>query len=323
MKSLHHLVVFCGAVLAVALVSDSARGQAAPPRAGDAAVRTPAAPAANAAAPNPPFRKLAPGVVEDIYPDRKQSESFNVHDVVELMAVDNSFDWAKEVTFRHDVWTLDFKFKPLRMIWVDVPQRDGKMQRKLIWYMVYSVANPGKTMHPVEQPDGTYKVEYVDEPIQFTPVFSLEVHRRLDENSPEDVQFKKVYVDRLIPVALGPIRMREDRNRMFLNTTEISQHKIAVGKTVWGIVTWEDIDRRTKWFSIYVEGLTNAYRWKDVPGEFTRADLGKSSEIGKGRRLERKILKLNFWRPGDEYTQNEKQIRYGVPDRVDYEWIYR
>ena len=325
MKSPHHLVVFCGAVLAVAMVGDLARGQAAAPKAGDVAKAAPPAggAAAKAAAPKSPYRRLAPGVVEDIYPDRKQDESFSVHDVVELLAVDNNFDWAKEATFRHDVWALDFKFKPVRMMRVDVPQANGKMQRKLIWYMVYSVTNPGKTMHPVEQADGTYQVESVDEPIRFIPVFSMEVHRRLDQNSPEDVQFKKVYVDRLIPVALGPIRMREDRNRPFLNTTEISEHKIAVGKTVWGIVTWEDIDPLTKWFSIYVEGLTNAYRWKDAPGEFTGNDFGKTEGIGKGRRLERKILKLNFWRPGDEYSPNEKQIRYGAPDKVDYEWIYR
>ena len=96
-----------------------------------------------------------------------------------------------------------------------------------------------------------------------------------------------------------------------------------MGKTVWGIVTWEDVDPRTKWFSIYVEGLTNAYRWVDRPGGFTKADFGDETQILKGRRLERKILKLNFWRPGDEYFVNEKQIRYGVPGRVDYEWIYR
>ena len=151
----------------------------------------------------------------------------------------------------------------------------------------------------------------------------MEAHRRLDENSPEDVSFKKVYVDRLIPVALGPIAAREDRNRRFLNTTEMAEGRIPVGKTVWGIVTWENVDPRTKWFSIYVEGLTNAYKWTDVPGEFTRDDFGKASQIGKGRRLQRKILKLNFWRPGDEYNENEKQIRYGVPGRVDYEWVYR
>ena len=45
---------------------------------------------------------------------------------------------------------LDFKFKPVRMIWVDIPQPSGYMQRKLIWYMVYSVTNTGKVMHPVE-----------------------------------------------------------------------------------------------------------------------------------------------------------------------------
>ena len=198
------------------------------------------------------------------------------------------------------------------------------MQRKLIWYLVYSVTNLGKTMHPVEQADGTYQVEFVDEPIRFIPVFSMEVHRRLDENSP-DTGFRKVnkpMVDRLIPVALEPIRMREDRNRPFL-TPRKSCAQIAVEKTVWGIVTWEDVDPRMKWFSIYVEGLTNAYRWKDVRGEFTGHDIGKAEGIGKGRRLERKILKLNFWRPGDEYSPNEKQIRYGAPDKVDYEWIYR
>ncbi len=126
-------------------------------------------------------------------------------------------------------------------MWVDVPQAGGTMQRKLIWYMVYSVTNLGKTMHPVQQPDGTYKVEFVDEPIRFDPVFSLEVHRRLDDSAPEDLSFKKVYVDRLIPVALGPIAMREDRNRRFLNTTEMASGRIPVGKTIWGIVTWQDV----------------------------------------------------------------------------------
>ena len=123
-------------------------------------------------------------------------------------------------------------------------------------------------------------------------------------------------------MALGPIGQREDRNRKFFNTTEISQGKLAVGKTAWGIVTWEDVDPRTKCFSIYVEGLTNAYRWTDAQGAFTKDDFGKESQIGKGRRLARKVLKLNFWRPSDEYYENEREIRYGIPGRPDYEWRY-
>ena len=96
-----------------------------------------------------------------------------------------------------------------------------------------------------------------------------------------------------------------------------------MGKTAWGIVTWEDVDPRTKWFSVYVEGLTNAYRWDDGKGAFTEKDFGKESKIGKGRRPWRKVLKLNFWRPSDEYFEHEREIRYGVPGRVDYEWVYR
>src|SRR5262245_52593446 len=48
---------------------------------------------------------------------------------------------AKRVILRRDIWYLEFAFKPLRMIEVDVPQPSGKMQRKQIWYMAYRVKN--------------------------------------------------------------------------------------------------------------------------------------------------------------------------------------
>jgi hypothetical protein len=31
---------------------------------------------------------------------------------------------------------------------------------------------------------------------------------------------------------------------------------------------------------------------------------------------------LNFWRPGDEYKQDQA-IRFGIPGKVDYSWVYR
>ena len=195
----------------------------------------------------------------------------------------------------------------------------GQMQRKLIWYMVYCVTNPGKTMHPEEQPDGTYKVTFVDRAVRFLPVFLLETHTRMND----DAAFTRVYTDHLIPVAAPAVAVREDPHRHFFNSVAIGAGEIGVGKTAWGIATWEDVDPRTKWLSVYVEGLTNAYRWKDAAGAFTQADFGKESAIGKGRRPARKVLKLNFWRPSDEYYEHEKEIRYGVPGRVDYEWVYR
>ena len=88
-----------------------------------------------------------------------------------------------------------------------------------------------------------------------------------------------------------------------------------MGKTVWGIVTWEDVDPRTKWFSIYVEGLTNAYRWTDdrrasSPGPIS----ARNRRSAKGGGWQRKILKLNFWRPSDEYYENEKKSATGSRD---------
>jgi hypothetical protein len=45
------------------------------------------------------------------------------------------------------------------------------------------------------------------------------------------------------------------------------------------------------------------------------------------------MLQLNFWRPGDELDQSERELRYGVPlgksdlygvgDGVAYQWVYR
>ncbi len=82
----------------------------------------------------------------------------------------------------------------------------------------------------------------------------------------EQTGFTKVYPDRVIPVAMLAIRQREDPNRKFLNTVEMCR-EIAVDETLWGIATWEDIDPRIVRFSVYVSGLTNAYRWKDLAGE--------------------------------------------------------
>ena len=36
----------------------------------------------------------------------------------------------------------------MRMVYVDIPQPNGKMQRKLVWYMVYRVRNLGGHIKP-------------------------------------------------------------------------------------------------------------------------------------------------------------------------------
>jgi hypothetical protein len=283
-------------------------------------------------------RKLAPGVLKSVSPQRQIQESFSRHDITELLAVepaDVPFDWARNVDYRHDVWTLQFRFKPVRMMRVDIPQPGGIMQNKLIWYMVYSVTNRRIEekvvevqsladrnaeslpefgwMHPVPAGGGLYRVQFVNRPIRFVPRFLLEGH----ESLAEETGYTKVYSDRVIPVALRQIAQREDPTRRFFNSAEISQGYLAVGKTAWGIATWEDVDPRIDRFSVYVKGLTNAYTWRDDPQRYT-AD----APLEAYRRMSVKTLKLNFWRPGDEVAEHEREIRYGVPGGVDYDWLY-
>ena len=79
---------------------------------------------------------------------------------------------------------------------------------------------------------------------------------------------------------------------------------------------------------LFVRGLTNAYQWTDPEGAYAKGD-----PPGAGRKFTYKTLQLNFWRPGDEIQQNEREIRFGVaPDRaslyesgegVAYRWVYR
>jgi len=241
--------------------------------------------------------------MKEAQPAPEAEETFTRGDVVELLAVKPELEYAKNVVFRRDIWNLQFRFKPVRMIYVDLPASPEKAQRKLIWYMVYNVTNTGQAMHPTEVADGTYEIRPMSTPVEFIPRFVLE--------SPE---YQKYYLDRVIPVAFAAIRMREDPSRQFISSADVV--KIEPDESVWGIATWEDVDPRIDRFSIYVGGLTNAYEWEEGPYKPGQA-------IASGRRLRRKWLKINFWRPGDEYYPHEREIRYGLPDQVDYEWVYR
>ena len=292
-----------------------------------------------------PVKRLAPGVVKDVSPARKSAETFSRHDLVEVLAADPEFAVrpsskgrakAKDVPFQHKIWTLDFSFKPMRFIEVDIPTEEGKFARTTIWYMVYRVKYLGKLMTRVVDKSGKAKVELQANasPIRFVPRFSLE---SWDVQGPDGKNL--VYSDQVIPIAVPAIQAREDANRPLLNTADIEGDiPVSSGEAddgVWGVATWTDIDPATDHFSIYVKGLTNAYQWVDAKaGE---QDAWRPGDpLLKGRKLTEKTLRLNFWRPSDRQHEHEEEIRYGFwkhegdnrfglseEDRVDYRWLYR
>ncbi len=288
-------------------------------------------------------RKLAPGVLTVIPPEPHEDETYQgpltLGNVTKL-------DWtpnfapksetiqakASNVTIRHNVWNLEFAFKPVRMVHIDIPQPSGKMQRKLIWYLVYRVRNLGGHLNPVPAADKTYKPELVDQVLNAGAAQPSDTIRFFPHFVLESTEVGKAYLDRIIPAAIPVIQLREMRGAKLHNSVEISQVSIPVvprdgGPGVWGVVTWEDVDPRVDFFSIFVQGVTNAYR------------LGPSATGGIAQQL--KTIQLNFWRPGDTENEHEGEIRYGVPAvtdpaeqaaicaryniprRVDYLWTYR
>lgn len=276
------------------------------------------------------------------------------------------YERAKDATLRRTIWALEFSFKPVRMIMVDVPQPQGRMKKKLVWYMLYRVRNLGGHLEPLPEPAQSEEVrtqtvaneldekgkELAAKEVERFKVFATKPVDDLPKDAfPQIIFFptislqahdlEKEYLDRVVPAAMPVIAKRERVGKPIYDAVTISRQKIEVtapdkDNSVWGVAMWEGVDPRIDYFSVYVQGLTNAYRFADNPDEYKPGD-----KPGKGRKFTRKTLALHFWRPGDTIAENEGEVRYGMPteqepaaqkeinakygqeDRLDYRWIYQ
>ncbi len=225
---------------------------------------------------------------------------------------------AEHMTFRRPAWQFEFAGKPLRL--VTVGSGDNRVN---VWYLVYRLKNNGNHLRPVTKDGGrSYGVETFDKTLRFFPSFVLRDHEH-------DV----TYLDRIVPGALEKIHAIEirDPNVPLYDSVRISRVPIEVSteevdRSVWGVATWTNVERRADFLSIYVQGLTNGYRW--------------IAEPGKPRKYLFKTLQLNYWRPGDAVHEHEGEFRVGMPvfqegpeleralslyqmdERNDYRWLY-
>jgi hypothetical protein len=254
-----------------------------------------------------PVRKLAPGVLTVIDPGAEPSDTVSRHAIVDLLSRSPAYleradsqgrSPAKLQTFNHEVFGLEFGFKPLRLIEADVPTATGKMQRTLVTYLVYRVRNLGDNWVRSQDDAGQVSLTRTPKPVRFVPRFVLESH-----------DTKKLYSDVWLPTAVPAIQFREDPARPLNGTMQIAG-ALAVAESetddgVWGVAMWPNLDPRTDRLTIYVQGLTNAYQWIDPPGAADPA-----AEPGTGRIFYQKTLALKFWRPGDEFADTQDLYRY-------------
>ena len=232
---------------------------------------------------------------------------------------------AQQVIFRREIYSLEFSFKPLRQIYIDLPRADGRMQRKLIWYMVYRVRYRGGDLRPAADKVGESKVFKRVEAISYDSRRFFPLAYLVDNTTGQK------YLDHVLPSATRKIAVREQISAPLHNSVEISRVKLARSSDqnapgTWGVLTWEDIKPDIDFLSVNVSGLTNAF---EQDGE------------GDDAPYRRKALQLNFFRPGDAVNQTADDIRFGVPafqnpveqadilskydldERLDYRWIFQ
>ncbi len=248
-------------------------------------------------------------------------------------ATETILERGKAVTFRHPVYCLEFAYKPLRTISVNLPGADGKPKSSVIWYLLYRVRYVGEDLVPsveialngMEMPS-TPEMKF-HESVLFIPHFQAHSHK-YDERTRQ--RSERTYSERILPHAIAAIARRERVGRPIYDSIEITR-RISMGSPgsddeVWGVATWNNIDPSADFLSISVEGLTNAYRIE---------------EGTEGKTFKKRVLELYFWRPGDPFhvTQNTIYVgspawqdkehvdyflkQFGLEKRVDYLWNYR
>ncbi|MEX2286595.1 MAG: hypothetical protein WD648_05855 [Planctomycetaceae bacterium] len=217
-----------------------------------------------------------------------------------------------ELKSQPDFWVMEVSFKPMRMIRVDVTDpKTGKKRPELIMYLVYRAVNRSQNAVPGARQNRPVNEEDPLPRPYFAPGFTLVT----DDN---DVQH--VYYDAIIPEAQAAIEARE---RMDLkNSVEVVQPlpdpvppDAENQNAITGVAMWRGVDPEADFFSVFMQGFSSGY-W------LTTGPDGKPL-------VWRKTIMHEYWRPGDEADQREREIRRldepkpSDQPRQDPRWIYR
>jgi hypothetical protein len=202
---------------------------------------------------------------------------------------------GEESAAQTDLWALEVRYKPVRMLFVELTDpKTGKSAKELVWYLAYrAIARKSSRIPEID-------AAQQERPI-FVPEFTF---------VSEDEGKQQAYHDRVIPQAQAAINKRE--RHKYKNTVEIVGALPAVTAegarqivSLDGVATWTGIDPNTDFFTVFMTGFSNGY--KKIPGP-----------DGKPIALRRTLMQ-KFWRPSDRFDQSEDEIRL----KDEPAWIYR
>lgn len=210
---------------------------------------------------------------------------------------------GEELLSQPELWIYETHFKPMRMIRTEVVDpKTGKRSTEWVWYLVFKVINRDLN-RPADNSD-TAPVNELDPqpPELFMPEFTLVT---TDNNRQE------IYSDTIHPGVQARIARRE--KLPLKNPVELVSEVLPItpagtedpDKTLYGVAIFRGIDPTTDFFTVYMSGFSNGYR------------------VGRGPNgeelISRKTIVQDFWRPGDEFDQDESEIQF----KGDARWIYR
>lgn len=212
-----------------------------------------------------------------------------------------AFASVEERADQSDLWVLDFYYKPMRMIPVELTDpKTGKKKLEYVWYIVYrafhhKLETKGKENPPVNELDPPVS------PPQFIPEATLVV---TDSEKPE------FFSDQVIPEALAAINKREKgKYKSSVSVVgpipEISEPGSRDEVALEGVFMWRGVNPDANRYTVYLTGFSNSIRNVDGPDGKPVTQL--------------KTITQNYWRRGDRFDQQEMEI---VPEG-DTQWIFR
>ncbi|HCS53249.1 hypothetical protein [Rubinisphaera sp.] len=197
---------------------------------------------------------------------------------------------------------MEVDMKPLRLIWVDTPNpQTGELEPKMYIYLCYRAINRPMTAPSVRETEPQNLIDPEPSPPYFIPEFTL-----VTEDTPE----KRAVTDQVLPHVQEAINQKE--RRKFKNSITIvgpvppaTEEEPNDQNALFGVAIFPGIDPAVDRFTVYMSGFSNGYRTVDGPdGEPI---------------LERKTIKQEFWRPGDQFDPESPEFRF----QGDPQWIYR
>ncbi|OYW20688.1 MAG: hypothetical protein B7Z55_06910 [Planctomycetales bacterium 12-60-4] len=208
---------------------------------------------------------------------------------------------GEEISAQPGLWVMEVDFKPLRFLAIDVTNpKTGQKEPKYIWYMVYRAYNRPLASPATKEPPQNE----LDQPVlppQFIPEFTLVT---TDGDAP------KIYQDQVIPEALAVINRRE-RRAYKSSVTAVANVPPAVEpgapdeEGIYGVAMFTGIDPEADRYTLYMTGFSNGVQTTDAP-DGTKV-------------VQHRTIEMKYWRPGDRFNQEEREIRLDSQPR----WIYR